>query len=139
MSRICVTSVTPGAIDLPSATFGELSISARKAGGSARRRSVIAQREVGEDAGVEDYERRTRHSWPGGGGDSAESVKLLLPMLAIVEEAPNRLFDQFVAAPIVATGEFLLDLSKEENAEAGPCTAGSRTSPNPLSSIPSCP
>lgn len=136
MSRICVTSVTPGAIDLPSATSGSYPFRLEK----PRRLREAQER------------NRTTRSWRGRGrrrlraaypsflaGNSAESVKLLLPMLAIVEEAPNRLFDQFVAAPIVATGEFLLDLSKEENAEAGPCTAGSRTSPNPLSSIPSCP
>jgi hypothetical protein len=43
--------------------------------------------------------------------DSAESIKPLLATLALVEEAPDRLFDQFIAAPVVAPGEFLLDLS----------------------------
>jgi hypothetical protein len=42
--------------------------------------------------------------------DSAESIKPLLATTALVEEASNRLFDQFVAAPIVAVSEFLLDL-----------------------------
>jgi len=42
--------------------------------------------------------------------DSPECIESLLPALALVEEAPNRLFDQFIAAPIVAASEFLLDL-----------------------------
>ena len=42
--------------------------------------------------------------------DSAESIESLLATLSLVEEAPNRLFDQFVAAPIAAVSEFLLDL-----------------------------
>jgi len=42
--------------------------------------------------------------------DSAESIEPLLATLALVEEAPNRLFDQFIAAPVVAAGELLLDL-----------------------------
>jgi len=33
-----------------------------------------------------------------------------VPALALVEEASNRLFDQFIAAPIAAASEFLLDL-----------------------------
>jgi hypothetical protein len=43
--------------------------------------------------------------------DSAERSEPLLAALALVEEVSNRLFDQFVAAPVVAVGEFLLDLS----------------------------
>jgi hypothetical protein len=43
--------------------------------------------------------------------DSAESIKPLLATLALVEEAPDRLFHQLIAAPVVAHGEFLLDLS----------------------------
>jgi hypothetical protein len=42
--------------------------------------------------------------------DSTESIEPPLATLALVEEAPNRLFDQFIAAPVVAAGEFLLDL-----------------------------
>jgi hypothetical protein len=42
--------------------------------------------------------------------DSAQSIEPLLAALALVEEAPNRLFDQFIAASVVAAGEFLLDL-----------------------------
>jgi hypothetical protein len=42
--------------------------------------------------------------------DSAESIESLLATPALVEEAPNRLFDQFVAAPLVAAGGLLLDL-----------------------------
>jgi hypothetical protein len=42
--------------------------------------------------------------------DSAESIEPLLATLALVEEASNRLLDQFIAAPIVAASEFLLDL-----------------------------
>jgi hypothetical protein len=42
--------------------------------------------------------------------DSAERIEPLLPTLALVEEVPNRLFDQFIAAPIAAASEFLLDL-----------------------------
>jgi hypothetical protein len=42
--------------------------------------------------------------------DSAERIEPLLATLALVEEAPNRLFDQFVTAPIVAVSEFPLDL-----------------------------
>jgi hypothetical protein len=43
--------------------------------------------------------------------DSAESIEPLLATLPLVEEAPNRLFDQFIVATVVAAGEFLLDLS----------------------------
>jgi len=42
--------------------------------------------------------------------DSAERIEPLLSTLALIEEVPNRLFDQFIAAPIVAASEFLLDL-----------------------------
>ena len=42
--------------------------------------------------------------------DSAERIEPLLATLALVEEASNRLFDQFIAIPIVAASEFLLDL-----------------------------
>jgi hypothetical protein len=42
--------------------------------------------------------------------DSAESIEPLLATLSLVEEAPNRLFDQFIAAAVMAAGEFLLDL-----------------------------
>jgi hypothetical protein len=45
--------------------------------------------------------------------DSAERIEPLLPTLALVEEVPNRLFDQFIAAPIVAASEFLLDLFRQ--------------------------
>jgi hypothetical protein len=40
--------------------------------------------------------------------DSAERIEPLLPTLALVEEVPNRLFDQFIAAPIVAASGSLL-------------------------------
>jgi hypothetical protein len=42
--------------------------------------------------------------------DSAERIQPLLAPLALVEELSNRLFDQLIAAPIAAAGEFLLDL-----------------------------
>lgn len=42
--------------------------------------------------------------------DSAQGIEWLLPTPALVEEVANRLFDQFVATPIVAASEFLLDL-----------------------------
>ena len=42
--------------------------------------------------------------------DSADSIEPPLSALALVEETPNRLFDQLIAAPVVAAGEFLLDL-----------------------------
>jgi hypothetical protein len=42
--------------------------------------------------------------------DPAESIEPLLATLALIEEAPNRLFDQFIATPVVAVGEFLLNL-----------------------------
>ncbi len=42
--------------------------------------------------------------------DSAEGSETLLATLALVEEVSDRLFDQFVGAPIVAASEFLLDL-----------------------------
>jgi hypothetical protein len=42
--------------------------------------------------------------------DPAESIEPLLATLALVEEPPNSLFDQFIAAPVVAAGEFLLNL-----------------------------
>jgi hypothetical protein len=42
--------------------------------------------------------------------DSAERSEPLLATLTLVEEVPDRLFDQFVAAPIVAVCEFVLDL-----------------------------
>ena len=42
--------------------------------------------------------------------DSAERIEPLLATLALVEEVSNCLFDQFVAAPIVAVSEFPLDL-----------------------------
>jgi hypothetical protein len=45
--------------------------------------------------------------------DSAESIEPLLTTLALIEEAPDRLFDQFIAAPVVAAGEFLLDLFRQ--------------------------
>jgi hypothetical protein len=41
--------------------------------------------------------------------DSAERIQLMAT-LALVEEVSNCLFDQFIAAPIVAASEFLLDL-----------------------------
>ena len=43
--------------------------------------------------------------------DSAERIEPLLATLALVGEVSNCLFDRFVAAPIVAASEFLLDLS----------------------------
>jgi len=43
--------------------------------------------------------------------DSAERIEPLLTTLTLVEEVPDCLFDQFVAAPIVAVCEFVLDLS----------------------------
>jgi hypothetical protein len=43
--------------------------------------------------------------------DSAERIEPLLAALTLVEEVSNRLFDQFIAAPIVAAREFLFDLS----------------------------
>jgi hypothetical protein len=42
--------------------------------------------------------------------DSAESIEPLLATLSLVEEAPNRLFDQFIGAPVVAAGELPLNL-----------------------------
>jgi len=42
--------------------------------------------------------------------DSAESIEPLLATLSLVEEAPNRLFDQFIGTPVVAAGKFLLNL-----------------------------
>ena len=42
--------------------------------------------------------------------DSAERIEPLLATLALVEEVSNRLFDQLIATPIAAAGEFLLDL-----------------------------
>ena len=42
--------------------------------------------------------------------DSAESIKPLLPTLALVEEESNRLFDGFIAPAIVAVSGFWLDL-----------------------------
>jgi hypothetical protein len=45
--------------------------------------------------------------------NSAECVEPLLATLALVEEVPNCLFDQFIAAPIVAASEFLLDLFRQ--------------------------
>jgi hypothetical protein len=42
--------------------------------------------------------------------DSAERIEPRLATLALVEEASNRLFDEFIAAPIVAASELLLDL-----------------------------
>jgi hypothetical protein len=37
--------------------------------------------------------------------DSAERIEPLLATLALIEEVPDRVFDQFVAAPIVAVCE----------------------------------
>jgi hypothetical protein len=42
--------------------------------------------------------------------NSTERIEPLLATLALVEEVSNRLLDQFIAAPIAAASEFLLDL-----------------------------
>jgi len=42
--------------------------------------------------------------------DSAESIEPLMATLALVEEVSNRLLDHFIAAPIAAASQFLLDL-----------------------------
>lgn len=42
--------------------------------------------------------------------DSAERIEPLLATVALVEELSNGLFDQLIATPIAAAGEFLLDL-----------------------------
>jgi hypothetical protein len=42
--------------------------------------------------------------------DSAERIEPLLAALALIEELSNGLLDQFIAAPIAAASEFLLDL-----------------------------
>jgi hypothetical protein len=42
--------------------------------------------------------------------DSAERIEPLLATPALIEEVPNRLFEQFITAPVAAASEFLLDL-----------------------------
>jgi hypothetical protein len=42
--------------------------------------------------------------------DSAERVEPPLAALTLIEEAPDRLFDQFIGTLKASTGEFLLDL-----------------------------
>jgi hypothetical protein len=42
--------------------------------------------------------------------ESPERVEPPLAALTLVEETPNRLFEQIIGAPIAATSEFLLDL-----------------------------
>ena len=42
--------------------------------------------------------------------DSTERIEAPLATLTLVEEVPDRLFDQFIGALIPAAGEFLLDL-----------------------------
>jgi hypothetical protein len=42
--------------------------------------------------------------------DSPERIEPPLATLTLVEEAPNRLFDQFIGAVIAAAGEFRLNL-----------------------------
>jgi hypothetical protein len=39
-----------------------------------------------------------------------ESIEAALATLALVKKVPHCLFDQFIAAPVPAAGEFLLDL-----------------------------
>jgi hypothetical protein len=42
--------------------------------------------------------------------NSAERIQSLLATLALVKKLSNRLFDQFIAAPIATANEFLFDL-----------------------------
>ena len=42
--------------------------------------------------------------------DSPERIQPPLATLTLVEEVPDRLFDQFIGAPIAAASEFLLNL-----------------------------
>jgi hypothetical protein len=42
-----------------------------------------------------------------------ERIEPLLATLALVEEVPNRLLDQFIAAPIMAASKFLVDLGPQ--------------------------
>jgi hypothetical protein len=42
--------------------------------------------------------------------DSSQSIEPLLATLALIEEVTNCLLDQFIAASVVAAGEFLIDL-----------------------------
>jgi hypothetical protein len=45
--------------------------------------------------------------------DSAERIEPSLASLTLVEEVPDRLFDQFIDAAIAAAGEFLVDLRSQ--------------------------
>jgi hypothetical protein len=65
--------------------------------------------------------------------DSSQSIEPLLATLALIEEVTNCLLDQFIAASVVAAGEFLIDLfcqirRQRYIAETDTGIAGSRTS-----------